>query len=60
MDWHSRYVVARRLSNALDVGFCAEALTEALGCGRLEVFNTDQGSQFTSREFIRVLEGTAG
>ena len=56
MDWHSRYVLAWRLSNTLEAGFCAEALTEALGCGRPEVFNTDQGSQFTSREFIRVLE----
>ena len=56
MDWHSRYVVAWRLSNTLETGFCVEALTEALGCGRPEVFNTDQGSQFTSREFIRVLE----
>ena len=56
MDWHSRYVVSWRLSNTLDAGFCAKALTEALGRGRPEVFNTDQGSQFTSREFIRVLE----
>ncbi len=56
MDWHSRYVLAWRLSNTLEVGFCAEALTEALGRGRPEVFNTDQGSQFTSREFTQVLE----
>ena len=56
MDWHSRYVVAWRLSNTLEAGFCAVALTEALGCGRPEVFNTDQGSQFTSREFTQVLE----
>ena len=42
MDWHSRYVVAWRLSNTLEAGFCAEALTEALGLGRPEVFNTDQ------------------
>ena len=48
MDWHSRYVVAWRLSNTLEAGFCAEVLTEALGCGRPEVFNTDQGSQFTT------------
>ena len=56
MDWHSRYVVASRLSNTLDTGFCAEALTEALARGRPEVFNTDQGSQFCSREFTQVLE----
>ena len=42
MDWHSRYVVAWRLSNTLETGFCAEALTEALAQGRPEVFNTDQ------------------
>ncbi len=56
MDWHSRYVLAWRLSNTLEVGFCAEALTEALGRGRPEVFNTDQGSQFTSREFTQILQ----
>ena len=56
MDWHSRYVVAWRLSNTLDAGFCAEALSEALERGRPEVFNTDQGSQFTSQEFTQVLQ----
>ena len=55
MDWHSRYVLAWRLSNTLEAGFCAEALEEALGQGRPEVFNTDQGSQFTSWEFTQVL-----
>ena len=55
MDWYSRYVVAWRLSNTLDAGFCTEALTEALARGRPEVFNTDQGSQFTSLEFTQVL-----
>ena len=59
MDWHSRYVVGWRLSNTLEAGFCAEALTEALGPGRPEVFNTDQGSQFTSGEFIRILQDHA-
>ena len=48
MDWHSRYVVAWRLSNTLDAGFCAGALEEALGEGQPKVFNTDRGSQFTS------------
>ena len=56
MDWHSRYVVAWRLSNTLETGFCVEALSEALGQGTPEVFNTDQGSQFTSREFTQILQ----
>ena len=55
MDWHSRYVVAWRLSNTLEADFCVDALKEALGQGRPEVFNTDQGSQFTSLEFTQVL-----
>ena len=46
----------RGRGQALEAGFCAEALTEALGRGRPEVFNTDQGSQFTSREFTQLLE----
>ena len=56
MDWHSRYVLAWRLSNTLEAGFCAEALEEALTKGQPEVFNTDQGSQFTSLEFTQVLQ----
>ena len=56
MDWYSRYVVAWRLSNTLEADFCAEALMEALERGRPEVFNTDQGSQFTSQEFTQVLQ----
>ena len=56
MDWHSRYVVAWRPSNTLDAGFCAEALEDALARGKPEVFNTDRGSQFTSREFTQVLQ----
>jgi putative transposase len=57
MDWHSRYVLAWRLSNTLEVGFCVEALEEALSKGRPEIFNTDQGSQFTSEAFTgRLLE----
>ena len=55
MDWHSRYVVAWRLSNTLEADFCVDALKEALGQGQPEVFNTDQGSQFTSLEFTQVL-----
>ena len=56
MDWHSRYVVSWRLSNTLDADFCIEALQEALDQGQPEVFNTDQGSQFTSGGFIHVLQ----
>jgi len=49
MDWWSRKVLAWRLSNTMDVQFCVDALDEALGRhGRPEIFNTDQGSQFTS------------
>ena len=56
MDWHSRYVVAWRLSNTLEADFCVDAFREALGQGQPEVFNTDQGSQFTSLEFTQVLQ----
>lgn len=56
MDWHSRYVLSWRLSNTLDTEFCVAALGEALGRGRPEVFNTDQGAQFTSRAFTGMLE----
>ena len=55
MDWRSRYVLAWRLSNTLETGFCAEALGEALNQGTPQVFNTGQGSQFTSREFTQLL-----
>jgi len=56
IDWFSRYVLSWRLSNTLEVRFCLEALDEALQRGRPEVFNTDQGSQFTSREYTGRLE----
>jgi putative transposase len=56
IDWYSRYVLAWRLSNTLDTGFCIEALEEALKKGRPDIFNTDQGSQFTSEAFIKILE----
>jgi putative transposase len=57
IDWYSRYVLSWRLSNTLDGGFCLEALDEALSRGRPEIFNTDQGAQFTSREDTDRLEG---
>jgi putative transposase len=56
IDWYSRYVLSWRLSNTLDAGFCVEALEEALRKGRPEIFNTDQGAQFTSESFIGLLE----
>ena len=56
MDGHGRYVLAWRLSNTLEAGFCAEALEEALAQEQPEVFNTGQGSQFTSLEFTQVLQ----
>jgi putative transposase len=56
MDWYSRHILAWRLSNTLENDFCLEALREALRKGRPEIFNTDQGSQFTSQGFIAVLE----
>ena len=56
MDWASRRVLSWRLSNTLDARFCTDALTEALErYGRPEIFNTDQGSQFTSLEFTSLL-----
>ena len=56
IDWYSRYVLSWRLSNTLDGGFCLEALDEALARGKPEIFNTDLGSQFTSREYTGRLE----
>jgi putative transposase len=57
MDWHSRAVLAWRISNTLHADFCVDALEEALRrFGRPEIFNTDQGSQFTSTDFTGVLK----
>jgi len=57
IDWFSRKVLAWRLSITLAADFCIDALDEALAShGRPEIFNTDQGSQFTSIEFIKVLK----
>lgn len=56
IDWYSRYVLAWRLSTTLETKFCKEALEEALtNHGKPEIFNTDQGSQFTSEEFTGIL-----
>lgn len=59
MDWHSRAVLAWRISNTLDAGFCVAAYQAAVRAagGAPEIMNTDQGVQFTSREWIAVVEG---
>jgi putative transposase len=56
LDWYSRYVLAWRLSNTLDGSFCLEALDEALAHGQPEIFNSDQGVQFTCTAFTGRLE----
>jgi putative transposase len=56
IDWYSRLVVAWRLSNTLDGSFCQEMLEAALATGTPEVFNTDQGAQFTARAFTERVE----
>jgi putative transposase len=56
MDWYSRYVLAWRLSNPMDTAFCIDAPDDALRKGRPEIFNTDQGAQFTSAAFTDQLE----
>ncbi len=56
IDWYSRYVLSWRLSNTLDAGFCVEALEEALKKGRPDIFNTDQGAQFTGEAFTGLLQ----
>ena len=56
MDWHSRKVLRWRLSNSMDAGVCVEALKDALArYGSPAIFNTNQGSQFTSTDFTDVL-----
>jgi putative transposase len=57
IDWHSRAVLSSRLSNSMDTGFCIDALEEALRHhGPPEIFNSDQGAQFTSEDFTQVLK----
>lgn len=57
IDWYSRYILSWKVSISLDTEFCVEALNEAITeHGNPEIFNTDQGVQFTSRKFIEVLE----
>lgn len=56
MDWYSRYVLTWRLSNTLDGLFCQEALQTALTLGKPDIFNSDQGVQFTAYAFVSILE----
>jgi putative transposase len=56
MDWFSRYVLAWEVSNTMDVHFCLEALEGSLRFGKPEIFNSDQGAQFTSHVFTQRLE----
>jgi len=57
MDWASRSVLSWRISNSMDSSFCVEALEEAISrYGKPQIFNTDQGSQFTSFDFTEVLK----
>jgi putative transposase len=56
MDWHTRFVLSWKISNTLDVGFCMEALEEALKIGKPEIFNSDQGCQYTSKDFTEALK----
>jgi putative transposase len=55
MDWFSRYVLSWRVSNTLEAEFCVECTKEALGYGCPNIFNMDQGSQFTSKDFTQQL-----
>jgi len=55
IDWFSRYVISWRLSNTLEATFCIDALQESLNKGKPDIFNTDQGSQFTSNDFTNCL-----
>ena len=60
MDWYSRYVLAWRLSNSLEGSFCLEALDEAVSHGKPQIFNTDQGVQYTASVFIEPLTASRG
>jgi len=55
IDWYSKYVLSWELSNSMDVYFCLEALDKALRQGKPVIFNTDQGSQFTSKVFTETI-----
>ena len=57
IDWYSRYILSWEISNSLDVYFCLEALGKSLKEGKPKIFNTDQGSQFTSNAFTGMIIG---
>jgi putative transposase len=59
IDWHSRYVLSWEVSTTLETDFCVSSLERALHLGQPEIFNTDQGSQFTSQAFTRILKEQA-
>ena len=56
IDWYSRYIISWELSNTLDADFCVQALEHALMIAEPEIFNTDQGCQFTSKDFLTPLQ----
>jgi len=57
MDWYSRKILSRRLSNSMEADFCVESLKEAIDkYGKPEIMNSDQGSQFTGFEWIQALK----
>jgi len=56
IDWYSRFVLAWELSTTLDTTFCLEGLERALGLGTPSIFNTDQGSQFTDHDFVKLIK----
>jgi putative transposase len=61
IDWFSRYVLAWELSNSLETSFCLDAVERAFQSGKPAIFNTDQGVQFTSRNFsTRILSSSTG
>lgn len=59
IDWYSRFILSWELSNTLDGSFCREALNDAFRWGQPLIFNTDQGAQFTSEDFLTILKGRA-
>ena len=60
IDWYSRAILSYRISNSMDRSFCIEALNEAIALyGAPEIFNSDQGCQFTSNDFTAILEKRA-
>ncbi len=56
MDWYSRYILSWRISNTFASEFCIDALEDAFDINRPKIFNTDQGSQYTSDDFIAKLK----